>query len=232
MLRLTLPLAPPPTLDDLERFTDLARRSGMEHLDVLDGHLVAHDDTATAPAAAPKPTRPAPAAQARPVVNTAKLAELTETEKRKRRTPPEPAGPADPTPITNQIGAKPGTIGHQLLSAVADLGGTFDGSITELAREYGGGNLGADTQMASKLKAVGLLHAPNRRSGPVHLTGEGWRRIDRTPPRTPAQAGIGHLGPDKAPSAAAVPVDFTALGRESTGGFDPDEARSRAADAL
>lgn len=112
---------------------------------------------------------------------------------------PSPSLPRDapPEPTAGRPGAnQPGTNGHRLLTAVADQGGVFKGSISDLVNE-------ADVLLSSgrvivtKIARQGLLtieHASPRVVRSISLTRLGWDQLGRTPaediPPTPKRNAL------------------------------------------
>lgn len=122
--------------------------------------------------------------------------------------------------------AAPGTCAHTLLTAVADAGGTFTGSLSDLATNHGTGNRASSVAMASQLNRTGLVDAVPR-IGPVKLTPAGWAAIGRTPTAAAPKAST------PSPLAAVPdPPTIPDLGPIEKRPFDPDRVRQQQANAL
>lgn len=169
-----LSIAFPVDLDELEGFVLAARHLGATAVEIEgaggDAELVVSAPPVEADP--PAPVAPAP-------VRTASLARAKST-----RAPGE---------------VKPDTCSHAILTAVADAGGTFHGTLADLGRAHGTGSDGSNAQMATKLRSDGYL-TTTLRTGPTTLTVRGWAAIGRT---APASAPRATAAPPKPPERPA-----------------------------
>lgn len=162
---------------------------------------------------------------------------LVETE----GTPPPEPGRATPRPPT-ATSKGPGTVNglrRQLLEAIADEGGTWEGSAPALGRHAGAATTEATVRMSiQKLKERGLISlvkANRTKTRSISLTGAGWAALDRTPPKHPAAGGAGGSYSERStehstePRATVTDIDAGPIERRP---FDAERARAGAAAAL
>lgn len=222
-----LSLSFPADLAEIEGFVLAARTLGANVVQLhIDGEPLgfdAPDDSAElvvlVPAVVPGPLVVEPPSAPEPPAEPPPAPKATTKPKKKERS----GKPATGRPV----GTEPGTCSHALLTAVADAGGTYDGSLADLARDHGTGADGSRAQMATRLRRDGYL-TTTPRTGPTSLTPKGWAAIGRTAPAPRAPEA-----PAK-PDLAAVPDPpaMPDLGPIERRPFDPDRVRQAQASAL
>lgn len=154
----------------------------------------------------------------------------------------EPRAPTTPKPRRPGGGrtvAAPGSTSWLALAAIADEGGIWIGSQVDLIRHvtHPGYSHGSARATARRLVNAGLITldqpGPNRSVKAVHLTGDGWRHLNRRPTSLNGDLAIGV-------NAAKPPADPDNDDNDTPWTTDPidpppvdhDAARARAAGAL
>lgn len=224
-MKLTLDL--PTTRAELARFLEGAQLLGLDVVEAMDQlQLQARlSDAAAAatPQPDPPPSAPTPPAAATPEPTRAKRTRSTSgsktTSPKTSKAPSSTAGPR-------------GELVTKILTAIADQGGTWEGSAKDLAASIEGAARDTAQKAISRLAANGLLALTKphpRKVTEVCLTKDGWAALGRTPVGGPLHEIDLSGDATKTPDVEAPPIDAGPMARN---GFDPDRARQAAAAAL
>ena len=230
---------------DLDNLTAY-ERAVIDAIGIIAGAVLGLDRIDHPAAAAPQQvTDLAGTAERAPVVTAAPATDedreyLRSPERLKNQTPAKKAaakagkatGPKSDPHAPGQLAA-PGTKLRSILDVLADHGGRWEGTSSDLGAAAGCTHQ-SGPKMIRNLADAGLCTI--ERSGPrtvtaIALTGDGWAHLGRGKP-TDIHSLV--LTPPEPPATSDAPkvIDLATLPREGRKPFDPDAARAAAAGAL